>query len=250
VREFLERRGNLTLIAAARTDRPEAACVSKRWQVRRTAIIETGPPSFSSFSYVRALSSSFVVCFLTFSAGGFGQPLSFGVIGGASLTQDFQNSLVDYSTSRRWTAGAVVEVRLPSQFSVEVDGLYHELGFTAAPVELNGTRNILFPASVVTWEVPALAKYRFSRPAVKPFIEAGPSFRASANLNGASPSSYGLTLGAGVEVRLWRLNVAPQVRYLRWARDNKNKVSLISPFTNPNQAELLVGLLYVRNRPR
>jgi hypothetical protein len=192
---------------------------------------------------MRTLSSLFTACFLTFSALGFGQPLSFGVIGGASLTQDFRNSLFAYSTSKRWIAGAVVEVRLPSHFSAEVDGLYHELGFTAATVEPNGTRYILFPASVVTWEVPALAKYRFSRPAVKPFIEAGPSFRASANLNGASPSSYGLTLGAGVEMHLWRLKIAPQVRYLRWAGDNKNKVSLLSPFTNPNQAELLVGLL-------
>jgi hypothetical protein len=122
----------------------------------------------SSFSYMRILSSLFTPCLLAFSGGGFGQPLWFGVIGGAGLTQDFQNrtdgNILAYSTPKRWIVGAMVEVRLPLHFSAEVDGLYHELGFTNAFVEPNGTLNSVSPASVVTWEVPALAKYRFSRP--------------------------------------------------------------------------------------
>src|SRR6516225_8687778 len=74
------------------------------------------------------------------------QPFSFGLMGGASLTQDFQNydlppccapfqggpdsyRILGASTPQRWIAGGTLEVRLPLHLSVEVDGLYHELQF-------------------------------------------------------------------------------------------------------------------------
>ena len=128
-----------------------------------------------------------------------GQRLSAGVVGGASLTQDFQDrsvaGILAYSTPKRWIAGGMVEVWLPFHLSVELDGLYHELEFTRAGIEPSGTLNSVSPAPVVTWEFPVLAKYRFSLPVVKPFIEAGPCFRCAGNLNGASPSNHGLAAG-------------------------------------------------------
>ena len=187
----------------------------------------------------------FAVCFAGGCTSTFGQQLSVGFVGGASLTQDFQNAslgygnlpvLVSYSTPKRLVAGAMLDVTLPLHFSVEVDGLYHELEFTQSAVLPKGTLNSVSPAPVVTWEFPILAKYRFSLPALSPFIEAGPSFRAAGNLNGTSPSNHGLTIGAGIEKQLWKIRVAPQLRYTRWTRDTGGY-----PVTKPDQLELLVG---------
>ena len=198
-------------------------------------------------SHMRVSIPLLAACFFGFLIVASGQPLTFGVIGGASLTQDFQNQRVGntiaYSTPKRWIAGGIVEVRLPLHLSVEVDGLYHELEFTNAFIEPNGTPNSVSPAAVVTWEFPLLAKYRFSLPILKPFVEAGPSFRTAGNLNSTSPSSHGFTAGAGVEAHASKLRIAPQVRYTRWARDRSSPYSF-APSTVPDQAEFLVSFSF------
>jgi hypothetical protein len=199
------------------------------------------------YSHMRVPVPAIAACFLGCLTVAFGQPLSFGVVGGASLTQDFQNqrvgNMIAYSTPKRWIAGGMVEVRLPLHLSVEVDGLYHELEFTDAFIEPNGTLNSVSPAPVVTWEFPLLAKYRFSLPVMKPFVEAGPSFRTSGNLNSTLPSSHGFTAGVGLEAHAWKLRIAPQVRYSRWARDRRSPYSF-APSTVPDQAEFLVGISF------
>jgi hypothetical protein len=178
------------------------------------------------------------------------RPFSFGVIIGASLTEDFQNqnfpfpngnAQLAYSTPKRWIAGGTVEARLPFGLSFEADALYHELGFTQALYEKSsGTLNSVSPASVVTWEFPILAKYRFSFPLVKPFVDAGPAFRSASNLNSTNPSDHGFAAGLGSEVRVWKLKIAPQFRYLRWAHDQR----YISASTVPNQIEFLAAIAY------
>ena len=189
---------------------------------------------------------------LVSTASALAQPVSFGVIGGVSLTEDFQNktiivgpngnAVLAYSTPKRWIAGGTVEARLPFHLAIEVDALYHELEFTQAFLETsNGTLNSVSPAPVVTWEFPILAKYRFSFPLIKPFVDAGPAFRSAGNLNGASPSNHGLAAGLGVEVRLWKLKIAPQFRYVRWARDQN--VGFFQPPTVPDQVEFLTSII-------
>jgi hypothetical protein len=132
----------------------------------------------------------------------------------------------------------MVEVRFRSQFSVEVDGMYRELHMTWANVFADGTLNSVSPAPVVTWEFPVLAKYRFGSGKLRPFFEAGPSFRTTGNLN-AHPSHYGATAGFGVETRWAGLNFAPVVRYTRWARE----MGPDGPgHQQPNQLELLLGI--------
>jgi hypothetical protein len=186
------------------------------------------------------------------------RPFSLGVIIGASLTGDVQNqnfpvpdgagvyignaSLV-YSTPKRWILGGTVEAHLPFGLSFEADALYHELGFTQALYEKSsGTLNSVSPATVVTWEFPVLAKYRFSFPLVKPFVDAGPAFRSAGNLNNTNPSDHGFAAGLGSEVRVWKLRVAPQFRYLRWAHDQKSVSA--STVTVPNQIEFLAAITY------
>lgn len=76
--------------------------------------------------------------------------------------------------------------------------MYPELHSTFAGIEPDGTLNSISPSPVVTWEFPVLAKYRFSEGRFRPFIEAGPEFRTTGNLN-FSPSRYGGTAGFGIE---------------------------------------------------
>lgn len=176
----------------------------------------------------------------------FGQPVSFGVVAGASVLADFQNRMVGdiaaYSTPRGAIVGALFEVRLPLSLSVEVDGLYHEIEFTNAVVGPDGSLASIVPLPVVTWEFPVLAKYRFTLAFFKPFVEAGPAFRVSGSGNGSSPSNRGVVIGAGLEAQAWRLKVAPAVRYLRWAV-NRN-VGPIAPLTTPNQVEVVFGISF------
>ena len=87
-----------------------------------------------------------LVCF---AASAFSQHLSFGVVGGGSLTDGFQTESVPtgfpslpfdrvYSPSRDWILGAMMEVRFHGNISVEVDGLYRKLHFTTAGEEPYG----------------------------------------------------------------------------------------------------------------
>ena len=85
---------------------------------------------------------------------GAAQTLSYGVIGGASLTPDFKNSffpipppgppivLTNYSSSERYIVGGLLELQLPKNWSIEVDGLYHPLRFNSAAILPNGTLNL------------------------------------------------------------------------------------------------------------
>jgi hypothetical protein len=135
----------------------------------------------------------------------------------------------------------MVEVGLPWRgLSVEIDGFYRPMNLTLAAVLPDGSLNSVSPATVVTWELPALVKYRFGSRPLKPFIEAGPSFRFAGNLNGAAPSTYGGTAGLGVEAQLGKLRIGPVVRYIHWAVDSKHSSSP----TKRNQVELLMGLAF------
>jgi hypothetical protein len=184
--------------------------------------------------------------------------LSFGIVGGAGLSEDFRNDaygfiiLPDgstqtiqsrfYSTSKDYIVGPMVELRLPARLSLEADALYRPLNFTSAGVEPDGSLNGISPSTVVTWQFPVLLKYRFSWRVLKPFAEIGPSFRSAGNLNGSAPSHYGSSIGLGVEAKTWKLRVAPVVRYTRWAADGK--LYGMQARIVRDQFELLVGISF------
>jgi len=189
----------------------------------------------------------FLGCLLGGASGAFGQVFSAGVTGGLGLTDGIENQAIDgyhfYSYSKDYVVGPMVELGLPFHLSAEIDALYRPLSLASFISLDNGVNTATAHGHVITWEFPLLLKYKFPFPVVKPFVELGPSFRAAGNLNGTSPSNYGVTLGAGVEAHLLRLKIAPQLRYTRWASDNTSP-SLILPLTNQNQVELLVGLSF------
>jgi hypothetical protein len=176
------------------------------------------------------------------------QTFSFGVVGGASLTPDFKSSftyepppgpgvLTDYSDSERYIVGGMLEYQFSKDWSIEVDGLFHPLRFEFGIISPNGTLMGGSPSPVMTWEFPALAKYRFRWGLWRPFLEAGPSFRTAGNLNGSNPSHYGVAAGAGAEIGWGRFRIAPEVRYIRWAGDHDS----LGPSTSSDQVELLTS---------
>jgi hypothetical protein len=209
----------------------------------------------------RLFSVAAIAVFFLMGPVAFGQRFSFGIVGGASLTDDFRSAaigthlteegvLVDvthrfYSTSKDYIVGPMVELRLPFRLSVEADGLYRPLNYTSGAVNPDGSLNSISPATVVTWEFPVLAKYGSPLRHAQPFIEVGPSFRSSGNLNNAEPSNHGFTAGVGLEARLFgRLKLAPVVRYTRWGRDGEFARNTVSPLTIKDQVEFLVGLSF------
>jgi hypothetical protein len=130
-----------------------------------------------------------------------------------------------------FAAGVRIETPVAGRLSFQVDGLYRRLRYPNDP------------SVVVTWEVPVLAKYVLVPRRSSPFLEAGPSFRATGNLNFSNPSHYGLSLGGGWEHRLKWLKIAPGIRYTRWAADGP---ALVYPptLTRQKQVELLVGFSF------
>jgi hypothetical protein len=192
-------------------------------------------------NHIRLAVATFLTAVAGMPVGLMGQDFCIGAIGGGSLTDAVPTENVfnvrTWSQSKDWIAGAMFELRLRSHVAVEVDAMYRELHATIASVEPNGSLNGVSPFPVVSFEFPVLAKYRFSAGKLRPFVEAGPSFRATGNLN-FFPSHHGVSAGFGVETHWRGLNIAPMVRYTRWAQD----MLPFRPVSQLNQVELLVGV--------
>ncbi len=170
---------------------------------------------------------------MIFSAAASAQPFGAGLKLGTSLT-DAVSAVQGYpaSSSRPLIVGPYVEVRLPLGFAVEADALYES---SALPSAISGGSS---------WNFPVLAKYRFAKGPVRPYVEGGPSFSHLSDIAEIPAlnhrSNFGITLGAGIEVKLLFLRVAPELRYTGWAL-----TSIESPGqfqSNRNQATFTVGI--------
>jgi hypothetical protein len=95
----------------------------------------------------------------------FGQKVVAGVIGGATLTDDFRTETIPaqgnspyltfFSNSKDYVVGVLIEVRFPSHLSVEADALYRPLNYeyTGSYTNPGGVGDFSHPsATVLTWE--------------------------------------------------------------------------------------------------
>jgi hypothetical protein len=147
--------------------------------------------------------------------------------------------------SRNYLIGPTVEVHLPLGISVEADALYRKQsqpGVLLAIVGLNSLLAPPIPHDYTSWEFPVLGKYRFNAPIVRPFIAAGPSFRAVESPLNHYWSKAGATAGVGVEGKLLHLRIAPEVRYTHWGKDSGDARLFFA--SKRNQAEFLIGLAF------
>jgi len=139
--------------------------------------------------------------------------------------------------SSNYLIGPAAELRIPFGFAFEVDGLYHASGYRVTTNDINTT----LPANA--WEIPYLAKFRFPIPLLKPFISAGGAYRTFTDLpeNLVTPTHNAFVLGGGLELRISRLRLSGEVRWLHWNSppNNSNLARL-----DQNQGELLFGLIF------
>jgi hypothetical protein len=168
-----------------------------------------------------------------------GHRLSLGILGGVSLLGEFYYPASGVRERIGYLAGASGQLELRRDLALEADAVYK-------PLHSSFGQGAGF--TVLSWDFPVLAKYHLAKLGRAPFVEAGPSFRATGNLNGYSPSHFGVTAGAGAETRkAWaRLSIA--LRYTRWAKDGFPNSSLRLggqsdyPRTNANAVELILGV--------
>lgn len=182
------------------------------------------------------------------------QRASFGMVLGGYTNQDFYSDYIPTpgfhpeifrSNPGGYLVGPSLAVRLSSRLSLGVDALYKPLHYKSAATFTSSGHEVIgwAPNTVVTWQFPILARYEFSESRIKPFVEAGPSFRTAGNLNNADPSHSGISAGVGVGTQWRRLRVAPTVRYTRWGKDPWSA----NARTRPDQVEFLVALRFGRN---
>jgi hypothetical protein len=178
-------------------------------------------------------------------------PLGLGLKGGVSLTDAFQSKvLVDvhtYSNARDYIIGPFAELWLPFGFGVEADALYRPLSFAVQQPGFSSSTRFS------TWEFPILAKYRFKFPIVRPYIDAGPSFRTTTS-GTRYLSNHGIAVGGGLDIKALFLHVSPEIRYTRWGSDSSHgsipagssRLSFGPGYaqSNLNQVEFLVGLSF------
>ena len=129
--------------------------------------------------------------------------------------------------------GPYVELRLPAGFSIEGDALFYPSIYSNAAG--GGT----------LWQFPILAKLKFLKGPVRPYIEGGPSYSHLADVKTLPDllhsSNYGITLGAGVEFKLLALRISPEIRYNGFLfHDIQSPAGLFD--SNRNQAVFLIGL--------
>lgn len=153
-----------------------------------------------------------------------GRKLEVGAVAGLPLTPGFR-VIGGIDERTRYLAGLSLQAMATKDLLVEVNAIYKPL------------RGVDF--SVLTWQFPVLAKYRWTRSGWSPFVAAGPSFRLAGNLNSYDPSHVGATVGAGMETHTGGVRLSPALRYTRWAKDTPAFAR-----TNPDSVEIIFGVSF------
>jgi hypothetical protein len=130
----------------------------------------------------------------------------------------------------------MVEVHLPFGLGVEADALYRQY-------QINGSGG--------EWEFPILGKYKFLAGPIRPYVGGGVNFNhvtGFSNLLSAElphPGTTGVTLEGGVEFKVLRLRIAPELRFTHWGNPNidLNPIN-IALKSSQNQSMVLVGVSF------
>ena len=198
-------------------------------------------------------------CFFRIPAEALAQKISFGVVTGTTLMDDFPSGSIarpcvgngcgsvsifqSNDASERFIIGASAEVAASKSLSFEIEALYRPIlrisridymppvdlgnGVTLASQSLSGGDH--------TWEFPTLAKFRIPAFRTHPVLEVGSTFRSTQD-----GTVFGVTAGAGVEVPLKNLSLVPRVRYTRWPAKAGGSNPLIALSTPPRQDQIAI----------
>jgi opacity protein-like surface antigen len=182
-----------------------------------------------------------------------GQSLGPGIKVGVPLSDAFQGLPGSgFSENKRYTAGFMLDVRLPAGLGIELDFLRRSLDYYAfGGGGFAGVQRTLRDSGGA-WEFPLVGKYRLGAGLVKPYFGAGLAFLHLSGLRLVEQelrkrSNTGLVLEAGVEIRAAVLRVSPEIRYTHWGSENFQEpaTGLTSSLrTRRNQAEFLIGVTF------
>lgn len=226
--------------------------------------------------------SRYPLLLLAFSAPGFCQSLQFGLKAGIPLTEYFEagpeggglhGAAIYSAATRRYTLGGSLEGRLAGELGLEIDVLYHRMGYVGIVNYFDSASGAFHDSAIDvkgdSWDFPLMAKYRFGG-AIHPYLVGGGVLRyvgpvrglgtetegslvsqtSSTNpLDTPRPSELrkrfypGLTAGGGVEVRAGRVRVLPELRYTRWTANISSGPGQGLRFA-PNQVEILLGVTF------
>jgi hypothetical protein len=200
----------------------------------------------------KSMTGKLIAILLVAVSTAWSQHISVGLKAGIPLTgglSDFHQFEVDvtthdYSDSKQYIFGPMIEVRLPLSLAIEIDALYRPVNLTTDTQVIPGPLAHT-SQNLTTWEFPVLGKFRLPlAPIVKPYVEAGPSFRKT--FSGLSwVSGKGATIGGGVELKVLKLRIAPEIRFSRWGSDAQPLTGVtFFPPSKRDQAEFLVGFSF------
>jgi hypothetical protein len=194
------------------------------------------------------------------------QWFSFGAKGGIPLGSSTTITGPFGSDTSRWfTVGPSVEVKLPAGFAIEVDALYQRLRYSQNFISVfsdnilqNGIQSTIRTTGN-DWKIPILAKHYF-RPVHgwQPFVSAGPelgmtwshttglynSIDYGTNTVNAINVDYsyrnstkvGGVAAVGARIKFGRIGLLPEVRYSYWGR---------SAYPRPqNSVQVLMGVQF------
>ena len=177
--------------------------------------------------------------FLSAGAVLIAQPVSVGIKGGVPFGDAFTVSggkVTLPASTAHWILGPMVEVHLPLGLSIEGDALYRRYQISDSGGE---------------WQFPILGKYKFLVGPVRPYVGAGVNFN---HVTGFSklltaqlphPGTTGFTIEGGVEFKILRLRLAPELRFTHWGNPNIDFNPLnIALKSSQNQASVLVGVSF------
>ena len=164
----------------------------------------------------------------------FAQPIGVGLKLGTTLTDAVSSAESEsIPNSNTLIVGPYIELRLPAGLSIEGDALYFPGLYS----------NAVGGASV--WQFPILLKAGLQLGPVRPYIEGGPSYSHLSDIKTITDilhsSNYGITLGAGLEVKIKAFRIAPEIRYNGVALTNIQSPLGIFKSTN-HQVVFLVGI--------
>jgi hypothetical protein len=195
---------------------------------------------------------------LVLAAGAAAQPFGAGFKIGVPLNDAYEirtsNNLTGSLKNKTYIYGPQFELRLPANFSIELDALYTNFRVDS----ITGIAgNFLAPFDTDSWEFPLMLKKKFGGPDVvaasaKPFVTVGASFRRLSDVgniggfitgnNDNTTTASGFVVGGGVEIRALFIRFSPELRFTRWGTDNFREGVVNILKMNRNQGQFLVGI--------
>jgi len=183
----------------------------------------------------------FFLLFLLTSTPAFGQ--SYGLKFGYPTREALELSAPDPHTtysihSQAPKFGVTGELPLPANFKIEIDALYSHWSYVSTVMGVDNS--VSSTTSINAWDFFVLAKRGFFAGPVKPFLNGGAAFRAVNEDTDITTTIFpdivsrtrmrapefvhqataGFAFGAGLDFRIGKFHVVPEVRYMGLQQDN------------------------------